>query len=104
MYACRSERRRTPLATGVDGASAEVHEAIAPRSGEIVVTRPRVSTFSGGDLDVVLRARAIDLLVLTGIATSGAVLSTLRQAADLDYTLTVLADGCADPTTRSTAS
>jgi nicotinamidase-related amidase len=34
--------------------------------------------------------------VLTGIATSGVVLSTLRQAADLDYRLTVLADGCLD--------
>jgi nicotinamidase-related amidase len=35
-------------------------------------------------------------LVLTGIATSGVVLSTLREAADRDYELTVLADGCAD--------
>lgn len=35
-------------------------------------------------------------LVLCGIATSGVVLSTLRQAADLDFDLTVLADGCAD--------
>ncbi len=34
--------------------------------------------------------------VLTGISTSGVVLSTLRQAADLDYQLTVLADACAD--------
>lgn len=33
---------------------------------------------------------------LAGIATSGVVLSTLRQAADLDYRLTVLADGCLD--------
>ena len=30
------------------------------------------------------------------IATSGVVLSTLRQAADLDFALTVLEDGCAD--------
>jgi len=29
-------------------------------------------------------------------APSGVVLSTLRQAADLDYRLTVLADACAD--------
>jgi nicotinamidase-related amidase len=34
--------------------------------------------------------------VLTGIATSGVVLSTLRQAADLDYRLIVLADACLD--------
>jgi nicotinamidase-related amidase len=38
----------------------------------------------------------VSSLVLAGIATSGVVLSTLRQAADLDYQLTVLADGCAD--------
>jgi len=44
----------------------------------------------------VLRAGSIDHLVLAGIATSGVVLSTLRQAADLDYRLTVLADGCLD--------
>ena len=37
-----------------------------------------------------------DALVLAGIATSGVVLSTLRQAADLDYRLTVLSDGCLD--------
>ena len=35
-------------------------------------------------------------MVLTGIATSGVVLSTLREAADKDYKLTVLADCCAD--------
>jgi nicotinamidase-related amidase len=34
--------------------------------------------------------------VLSGIATSGVVLSTLRQAADLDYRLVVLADACLD--------
>jgi nicotinamidase-related amidase len=34
--------------------------------------------------------------VLTGIATSGVVLSTVREAADKDYRLTVLSDGCAD--------
>jgi nicotinamidase-related amidase len=81
----------------VAGVSTAVHESIAPQSGDIVVTRPRVSAFSGSDLDVVLRARGIDSLVLTGIATSGVVLSTVRQAADLDFALTVLSDGCADP-------
>ena len=40
--------------------------------------------------------RSADHLVLAGIATSGVVLSTLRQAADLDYRLTVRAGGCLD--------
>ena len=70
--------------------------AIVPAPGEVTVTKRRVSAFTGSDLEVVLRARGISHLVLAGIATSGVVLSTLRQAADLDYQLTVLADGCLD--------
>lgn len=74
----------------------QIHAAVAPQAGDIVVTKRRVSAFAGSDLEVVLRALRVDALVLTGIATSGVVLSTLRQAADLDFHLTVLADGCAD--------
>lgn len=43
-----------------------------------------------------LRARGIDSLVLTGIATSAVVLYTLCQANDLGFGLTVLSDGCLD--------
>jgi nicotinamidase-related amidase len=77
--------------------STRVHPAVAPVPGEVTVTKRRVSAFAGSDLDVVLRAGGITHLVLAGIATSGVVLSTLRQAADLDYHLVVLADACADP-------
>jgi nicotinamidase-related amidase len=76
--------------------STRVHPAVAPVPGEVTVTKRRVSAFAGSDLDVVLRAGGITHLVLAGIATSGVVLSTLRQAADLDYQLTVLSDGCLD--------
>jgi nicotinamidase-related amidase len=73
-----------------------IHPAVAPEPGEVIVTKRRVSAFAGSDLDVVLRAGAVEELVLCGIATSGVVLSTLRAAADLDYGLTVLRDACAD--------
>ncbi|SEF16995.1 cysteine hydrolase family protein [Streptomyces sp. Ag109_O5-10] len=79
-----------------DGPAMQVHPDVAPAPGEPVVTKRRVSAFAGSDLDMVLRAGEIDHLVLTGIATSGVVLSTLRQAADLDFELTVLSDGCLD--------
>ncbi|HEX4774087.1 MAG TPA: isochorismatase family cysteine hydrolase [Candidatus Saccharimonadales bacterium] len=69
---------------------------IAPIEGDVVITKRRVSAFSGSDLEVVLRAQSIQHLVLTGIATSGVVLSTLREAADKDYQLSVLSDLCAD--------
>lgn len=74
----------------------EVHPAIAPQPTDIVVTKRRVSAFTGSDLEVVLRAQGILHLVLSGIATSGVVLSTLREAADKDYQLTVLSDCCVD--------
>ena len=74
----------------------EIHPAIAPQPADIVVTKRRVSAFSGSDLEVVLRAQGIAHLALCGIATSGVVLSTLREAADKDYQLTVLSDCCAD--------
>jgi nicotinamidase-related amidase len=81
----------------LDGAAgSEVHTAVAPRPGEVVVTKHRVSAFAGTDLDMILRARGIETLVLTGIATSGVVLSTIRHAADADYGLVVVADCCAD--------
>ncbi|MEC4019792.1 cysteine hydrolase family protein [Streptomyces sp. H27-D2] len=79
-----------------DDAGTEIHPDVAPRQGDVVVTKRRASAFSGSDLDLVLRARDVDSLVLTGIATSGVVLFTLCQAADLDFGLTVLADACLD--------
>jgi nicotinamidase-related amidase len=69
---------------------------LEPRPDEVVVVKRRVSAFTGSDLEVVLRAAGVDHLVLGGIATSGVVLSTLREAADRDYRLTVLADACLD--------
>jgi nicotinamidase-related amidase len=76
--------------------AARVHPDVAPAPGDVVVTKKRVSAFAGSDLDMVLQAKGVDALVLTGIATSGVVLSTLRQAADLDFGLTVLSDACLD--------
>ena len=45
---------------------------------------------------MILRAHDIDTLVLLGHATSGVIVSTVRYAADADYRLVVVEDGCAD--------
>jgi nicotinamidase-related amidase len=79
-----------------DDPATEIHPAVAPAPGDMVVTKRRVSAFTGSDLQVLLSGLEVGTLVLTGIATSGVVLSTLRQAADLDYQLVVLSDGCLD--------
>lgn len=75
---------------------AEIHDEVAPRSDEVLVTKRRVGAFSTTDLETILKAKGIDILVLLGISTSGVVLSTVRWAADMDYELVVLSDGCAD--------
>jgi len=76
--------------------AAAIHPAVAPKTGDVVVTKHRVSAFAGTDLDMILRANGIDTLLLTGIATSGVVLSTVRHAADADYRLLVIGDCCSD--------
>ncbi len=74
----------------------QIWQGVQPEGDEVVVVKRRVSAFTGSGLEVILRAQNVDHLILCGIATSGVVLSTLRQAADLDYRLTVLSDACLD--------
>jgi nicotinamidase-related amidase len=81
---------------GESDAATQIHPAVAPRPEDPVVVKKRVSAFSGSDLELLLRSRAIETLILTGIVTSGVVLSTLREAADRDYRLVVLSDCCLD--------
>jgi nicotinamidase-related amidase len=75
----------------------QIHELVKPEANEPIITKYRVSAFTGSTLEVILRAQNIDTLVLSGISTSGVVLSTLREAADKDFKITVLEDACFDP-------
>lgn len=63
-----------------EGAAGAIHAAVAPQRDDIVITKHRVSAFTGTDLDMILRAKDADTLILFGIATSGVVLSTLLHA------------------------
>ena len=74
----------------------QIHESLQPQPNEPVVTKFRFSAFAGNNLEVILRSKGIDTLILSGISTSGVVLSTVREAADKDYALTVLSDACLD--------
>jgi nicotinamidase-related amidase len=89
-----SQLKQMGLFTGVLGS--DIPEEIAPKDGDILVAKHRVSAFSGNDLEMILRANGVTKLACLGIATSGIVLSTVRQAMDLDYQLVVVRDCCAD--------
>jgi len=80
-----------------DSPATAVHERVAPQAGDIVVRKTRVGAFSTTDLHEQLQQRGITTLILSGVSTSGVVLSTVRDASDRDYQLFVLADCCADP-------
>lgn len=91
--AIKSSEQHQKLFQGTLG---RIPAEIAPKEGEIVITKHRVSAFAGTALGVILRANDIDTLVLFGIATSGVVLSTLLEASDADFRLAVIKDCCAD--------
>jgi len=74
----------------------QIHPELGVEETDIIVNKKRVSAFSGSDLEMILHSQGISNLVLAGIATSGIVLSTIREAFDKDYQLTVLSDGCLD--------
>jgi len=92
----RSKGLRAVRDTGAADALVNPISVLTLTETDVVVTRRRVSAFTGSDLEIILRAKNIDHLVLTGISTSGVVLSTVREAVDKDYILTVLSDLCAD--------
>jgi nicotinamidase-related amidase len=74
----------------------DIVPALKPEGGEAVIAKHRVGAFLGTDLDMILRAKQCETLLLMGIATSGVVLSTVRFAADSDYRLVVVKDCCGD--------
>jgi len=77
---------------------ADFHESVAPDGSEreITVDKYRYSAFAGTRLDLLLRSHQIETLVVGGVATSGCVESTIRDALFHDYYVVTAADCCAD--------
>ena len=76
----------------------EVHPALAPQTGDFDIIKHRVSPFYGTALEPILRANAIERLVLCGVSTNGVVHSGAREAHDRDYECIILEDCCAGAT------
>ncbi|MEY9873243.1 nicotinamidase-related amidase [Streptacidiphilus sp. MAP12-33] len=74
-----------------------LHDSLKVHESDLTIRKVRISAFAGDtDLRAQLRERSIDTLILSGLTTSGVVLTTLRQAADEDYRLLVLTDATGD--------
>jgi biuret amidohydrolase len=70
----------------------EIIEELAPREGEMVIDKPGKGAFCQTELDLVLRNRGVDSLVITGITTDVCVSTTMREANDMGYECLVLSD------------
>ena len=85
-----------PIITG-GTPQARIVAALAPRAGDYLVPKHRWSAFHGTYLDLALRTRGADTLLLTGGSTDVGIAATAFAARDLDYNLVIVADACTSP-------
>ena len=74
---------------------AELHREIVVERNDIVLEKPRYGAFHGTDLELILRDRGIDTLIITGIASNVCCETTAREAAVRDFHVFFLSDATA---------
>ena len=72
--------------------SAAFHADLRIEPNDVLLTKPRFGAFHGTDLDVILRSRGIDSLIITGITTDVCCDTTAREANARDFKVFFLSD------------
>jgi nicotinamidase-related amidase len=75
--------------------SAQLHDALDVAPSDIILDKPRYGAFHATDLELILRARGIDTVIISGIATNICCETTAREAAQRDFRVIFLSDGTA---------
>ena len=74
---------------------ARVLDAIAPQGDEIVLPKTSSSVFISTNIHYVLRNLGVQYLIVSGLLTDQCVDSTVRDACDFGYLVTLVTDACA---------
>ena len=85
--------RGKALVAGTPGVA--IFPEVAPRDGEIVITKHRYSAFYGTDLEIILRGLGVNTVVIAGVSTENCCHATARDALFRDYRVVFLADATA---------
>ena len=83
--------RRGGITAGTD--AAKLHDSLDVEPTDILLTKPRYGSFTGTDLDLILRTNNIEAAIVGGIATNVCVDTTAREANQRDYKVFFLSDG-----------
>ncbi|MEE9495947.1 MAG: cysteine hydrolase [Desulfobacterales bacterium] len=67
---------------------------VATKEGDCIVTKHRYSAFIGTDLDLILRSKGIENILVSGVATNVCVESTARDGYHRDYNVILIEDCC----------
>ena len=77
--------------------AAQVIDELAPAADDYVIPKYRWSAFFQTYLELALRTRRIDTLIIAGGSTDVGVASTAFAARDLDYNVVIVSDACTSP-------
>jgi len=72
---------------------AALHRSLEVCPGDILLDKPRFGAFHGTDLELILRSRSVDTIIVTGIATNVCCETTAREAAVRDFRVLFASDG-----------
>lgn len=73
--------------------TSELHPALDVGPSDIILEKPRYGSFTGTDLDLVLRSNGIDTVIICGICTNICCETTAREAGMRDYHVFFMEDG-----------
>jgi ureidoacrylate peracid hydrolase len=75
--------------------SAALHDGLVVDACDVLLDKPRFGAFHGTDLELILRSRGIDTVIVSGIATNVCCETTAREAMVRDFRVLFLSDATA---------